>query len=85
MPGGTRNLKTAYTFFADVGCEACHGPSVVHIRDPSRRNGTSRKVAATVCFGCHTPDQSRGTFDLGDAMKQIVGPGHGVPGSKPTG
>jgi hypothetical protein len=84
-PGGTRNLKTAYTFFADVGCEACHGPSVTHMRAPTSHHGTSRKVAATVCLGCHTPDQNRGTFDLGDAMKQIVGPGHGVPGSKPTG
>ncbi len=84
-PGGTRNLKTAYTFFADVGCEACHGPSVTHMRAPNSHHGTSRKVAGTVCLGCHTPDQSRGTFDLGDAMKQIVGPGHGVPGSKPTG
>jgi hypothetical protein len=84
-PGGTRNLKTAYTFFADVGCEACHGPSVTHMRAPNSHHGTSRKVAGTVCLGCHTPDQSRGTFDLGEAMKQIVGPGHGVPGSKPTG
>ena len=85
VPGGTRNLKTAYTYFADVGCEACHGPSVVHMRAPSNHQGTSRKVAMRVCFGCHTPDQSRGTFDSEAALKQVVGPGHGVPGSKPTG
>jgi hypothetical protein len=85
VPGGTRNIKTAYTYFADVGCEACHGPSVVHMRAPSNHQGTSRKVATRVCFGCHTPDQSRGTFDPEAALKQVVGPGHGVPGSKPTG
>ncbi|MES1210607.1 MAG: multiheme c-type cytochrome [Pseudomonadota bacterium] len=77
-PGGTHNLKTAYTYFSDVGCEACHGPSVEHIRDPQKKAGTIRKVAAMVCLGCHTPDQNRGPFDVVAAMKEVVGPGHGA-------
>jgi hypothetical protein len=78
-PGGTHNLKTALTFFANVGCESCHGPSVTHIRSPSSHKGTSRRVPALVCLGCHTPDQSRGDFDYVAAVKEILGPGHGGP------
>jgi Cytochrome c554 and c-prime len=83
QPGGSRDLVMARTQFADVGCEACHGPSAEHVRQTDKHRGTSRKVDPTVCLGCHTPDWSAG-FDPVAAMKEILGPGHGAPASVPA-
>jgi hypothetical protein len=82
LPGGPQNLETATTQFANVGCEACHGPSVDHVRSTDKRQGTSRTVDPVICLGCHTPDQNRG-FAVVDAMKNVVGPGHGLPSNAP--
>ncbi len=79
LPGGTRSLKTATTYFGHVGCESCHGPSVAHVRAPDKKVGTRRQVPPEICFGCHTPDQTAGTFDYASALKEILGPGHGAP------
>jgi 2',3'-cyclic-nucleotide 2'-phosphodiesterase (5'-nucleotidase family) len=76
VPGGTHNLQTANQFFGPTGCESCHGPSANHVR-AQNKTGTSRKVAATVCTGCHRPEHSPEPFDLAVAMKEILGPGHG--------
>jgi len=76
LPGGAQNFESAPQF-GDVGCESCHGPSAAHVVSTDRRKGTSRAVAATVCLGCHTPDQNQGPFVVDAAMKEIVGPGHG--------
>jgi hypothetical protein len=77
VPGGAQNLESA-SQFVDVGCEACHGPSVTHVRSVDKRKGTSRIVAPAVCLGCHTPDRSPGPFALAAAIKQVIGPGHGL-------
>jgi hypothetical protein len=82
-PGGAQNFESAPQF-GDVGCEACHGPSVAHVQTRDKRKGTSRKVDPTVCLGCHTPDQNLGPFDVLAAWKEIVGPGHGLPPSGHT-
>jgi 2',3'-cyclic-nucleotide 2'-phosphodiesterase (5'-nucleotidase family) len=74
--GGTRNLQTAVSYFANVGCESCHGPSVAHIR-AQNKTGTTRKVPASVCLECHRPDQQIAPFDYATAIKEVVGPGHG--------
>ena len=79
MAGGTRRLKTAIDQFSDVGCECCHGPSVNHIRSLNKKKGTSRKVSPAVCLGCHTVDRNGDLFDAVAAMKDMVGPGHGMP------
>jgi hypothetical protein len=78
QPGGTRSIATAAEQFSDVGCESCHGPSTAHVRSNNKKKGTSRKVAATVCLGCHTHDQNFGPFDYAAAVKAILGPGHGA-------
>jgi len=78
QPGGTRSIETAHQQFGDVGCECCHGPSALHVRSVDKKKGTSRKVEATVCFGCHTSDQNLGAFDYAAAVRSIVGPGHGA-------
>jgi 5'-nucleotidase len=79
LPGGTVNLDTLNTYFADVACEACHGPGVAHVRSMNKKLGTSRQVGPLVCLGCHTPDQSQGPFDYATALKEVIGPGHGLP------
>jgi hypothetical protein len=80
LPGGAQNLESA-SQFADVGCEACHGPSTAHVVSMNKQTGTSRAVDPMVCLSCHTPDQNLGPFDVAAAMKDIVGPGHGLPSS----
>ncbi|MES1208767.1 MAG: multiheme c-type cytochrome [Pseudomonadota bacterium] len=77
LPGGAQNFETAAQF-QNVGCESCHGPSVAHVASTNKRTGTSRTVEPVICLGCHTPDQNIGPFTVAAAMKEIVGPGHGV-------
>jgi hypothetical protein len=79
QPGGTVNLDTLNTYFPDVACEACHGPGVAHVRSMNKKLGTVRRVEPLVCLGCHTPDQSQGAFDYATALKEVIGPGHGLP------
>jgi hypothetical protein len=76
--GGTRSLETALTYFADVGCESCHGPSVNHVRS-QKKDGTVRQVPEAVCRECHRPDQSAQPFDYKDALTRVLGPAHGKP------
>jgi len=78
LPGGAQNFESAAQF-QNVGCEDCHGPSVAHVASTNKRTGTSRAVDPTVCLGCHTPDQNLGPFVVAAAMKEIIGPGHGLP------
>lgn len=77
--GGTRDWVMVKDGFANVGCEACHGPSAEHVRSVDKKLGTSRKVDAITCLGCHTPDQNLSDFDPIASMKEILGPGHGAP------
>jgi CxxC motif-containing protein (DUF1111 family) len=79
QPGGTRDIVMVESGFADVGCEACHGPSAEHVRSNDKKLGTSRKVDPIICLGCHTPDQNLSDFDPVSAMKELLGPGHGMP------
>jgi 2',3'-cyclic-nucleotide 2'-phosphodiesterase (5'-nucleotidase family) len=75
-PGGTRNMATAASFFAGVGCESCHGPSAAHVR-ANNKTGTRRQVPESVCLECHTEKQSAVPLDYAAAMKEVLGPGHG--------
>ena len=78
-PGGTWNVALVTQKLKDVGCEACHGPSLGHLSLDDKKTTTRRLVPDTVCLGCHTPDQSRRAFDLQAARAAVVGPGHGAP------
>jgi hypothetical protein len=82
LPGGTKNLETSITYFGDVGCESCHGPSVNHVRT-RKKTETHRQVPEEVCRRCHRPDQSPEPFDYQAALKVVLGPGHGRPAATP--
>ena len=63
----------------DVQCEACHGPSSEHAKDPPGH------IKATVtrldCMRCHEAANSP-HFDFDKYKPWIVGPGHGAPLAK---
>ena len=78
QPGGSAfdNIGT----FANVQCEACHGPGSKHVDAPGK--GSSGHIVAspeaTVCVGCHSPEHApRFAFDA--YRKRLIVPGHGLP------
>jgi hypothetical protein len=78
LPGGTTDISVATIRLKNVGCESCHGPSLEHVTSEDKKGTTHRQVAATVCRGCHTPDQTNGEFDDQSFRQAILGPGHGA-------
>jgi hypothetical protein len=79
QPGGTRSIDTVITYFGAVGCESCHGPSVLHVR-ANRATATRRQVPESVCRSCHRDDQQPEPFDYAAGLKLVLGPGHGDGG-----
>ena len=81
-PGGstvTHNDK-----LRDVQCETCHGPGSLHAKDPENKALYVAKPDLGICLGCHHPPHVD-VFDPQDKVKQILGPGHGLPSDKPPG
>ncbi|HVZ75052.1 MAG TPA: multiheme c-type cytochrome [Polyangia bacterium] len=77
--GGTTDIVAATSpTFANVGCENCHGPGSIHVDAVSKRDTIARKVPATVCLGCHTPDQTDDGFDYDAFLPSVIAPGHGM-------
>ncbi|HEX4459207.1 MAG TPA: cytochrome c family protein, partial [Polyangia bacterium] len=79
QPGGTDDVEVATTRLRDVGCESCHGAGSAHVAAPSAAGKIARAVSASVCLGCHTPDQTNAGFDDAAFRGAILGPGHGAP------
>jgi hypothetical protein len=77
QPGGA-DLETARKRFANVGCEACHGPGRTHAEARDKR-GTLAQAGEATCRGCHTQDRVNGDFDYARLAAAILGPGHGAP------
>lgn len=79
QPGGSAfgNVAT----FANVQCEACHGPGSLHVAAADKSapiTGFERTPGEAVCAGCHTPEHAP-RFDFGLYRRKLVVPGHGAP------
>jgi len=57
--------------YRDVQCEACHGPSAQHVRDPVVRTPASDPPEGS-CTGCHDGIQDLGRFDFATYRPRIV-------------
>jgi 2',3'-cyclic-nucleotide 2'-phosphodiesterase (5'-nucleotidase family) len=77
QPGGTAEVAVATSRLANVGCESCHGAGSTHVEAPGKRGTLARQVPASVCLGCHTPDQTNNGFDYRAFLPAVLGAGHG--------
>ncbi|MGH8103237.1 MAG: multiheme c-type cytochrome [bacterium] len=74
-PGGFRNYLGTATF-SGVQCEACHGPSLAHMRDAHKRGMKATSVqpprpTRQTCLKCHTAEWSP-HFDYATAVKSLT-------------
>ena len=75
-PGGS--TVTHVAGLQDVQCEVCHGPGSKHAAKPSDPTLLTGAPAASACLQCHHPPHVE-QFDPVARMKEILGPGHGMP------
>jgi hypothetical protein len=75
-PGGS--TVTHVAGLEDVQCEVCHGPGSKHVARPTDPSLMPGVPAASSCLQCHHPPHVE-QFDAAARMKDILGPGHGLP------
>jgi hypothetical protein len=75
-PGGS--TVTYVTGLQDVQCEVCHGPGSKHAAKPTDPTLIVSAPAPSTCLQCHHPPHVE-QFDAAARMKDILGPGHGLP------
>jgi hypothetical protein len=75
-PGGS--TVTHVEKLKDVQCEVCHGPGSQHVISPLDTSSLVVKPQPGVCLECHHPPHVE-QFDPVAKMKEILGPGHGMP------
>ncbi len=75
-PGGS--TVTHVEKLENVGCEVCHGPGSLHVKDPTKKGLVSAKPDLKLCTKeCHHPPHVDG-FDPTVKVQGILGPGHGM-------
>jgi hypothetical protein len=62
----------------NVQCEVCHGPGSKHVANPVDRTRIIARPETSLCLECHHPPHVE-EFDAVAKMKEILGPGHGMP------
>jgi hypothetical protein len=64
----------------DVGCESCHGPGSLHVkdRDTDEDKNVRLEVPAPVCVQCHNEEHSD-QFEYEKYKAKLIVPGHGLP------
>jgi hypothetical protein len=75
-PGGSS--VTHVTGLTNVQCENCHGPGSKHAASPSDKSLIVTVPDAATCLSCHHPPHVE-QFDPSAKMREILGPGHGMP------
>ncbi len=70
LPGGPSRPALVGSL-ANVGCEACHGPSRAHSADPTGAARPPRSPATSVCLGCHDGRQDGGRFVEADYRMKV--------------
>lgn len=76
-PGGS--TVTHVTGLTDVQCESCHGPGSQHVESGGDTKLITLTPAESTCRSCHHAPHVSDDWDLSQAWKKIVGPGHGQP------
>ncbi len=76
LPGGS--TVTHVGKLENVQCEVCHGPGSKHVEAPTDPANLVAKPAPDRCLECHHPPHVE-SFDAALKMKEILGPGHGIP------
>lgn len=77
-PGGS--TVTHVERLRNVQCEVCHGPGSRHVAAPEDDATIVARPAPSLCLGCHHPPHVE-EFDAVAKMREILGPGHGLPSS----
>jgi hypothetical protein len=62
----------------DVQCEVCHGPGSKHVASPTDKTLIIGHPEPGRCLDCHHPPHVE-QFDPSVKMREILGPGHGMP------
>ena len=73
-PGGSS--VTHVEKLKDVQCEVCHGPSSLHVADPTHTKPPIPRPGSDKCTSCHHPPHVH-SFDSAAKLPEILGPGHG--------
>ncbi len=60
-----------------VQCEVCHGPSSLHVANPTQVKPPVARPGTDKCTTCHHPPHVH-TFDPVAKLPEILGPGHGM-------
>lgn len=78
-PGGSTVTHTAN--LRDVQCEVCHGPGSKHVATPLDKTALIAAPSPSRCLDCHHSPHVE-NFDPSIKMREILGPGHGLPLAK---